>query len=101
MLVTTDLKVNIDLEHLTLGEMIDIEDIAGVPMGDLGSGAALSAKAMLAMVYVTLRRDHPDVTLDDVKGLDVSLLSADTDDDEVPVVPGKEAVGSKSTSKKD
>ncbi len=57
--------------QLTLGEMADAENYFGVDFSQVArSGLRLTA----AMLFVAIRRVDPTVTVDDVRGLDPSVL---------------------------
>lgn len=72
--------IRFDLEDLTVGETVEFEEIAGVPLSefapkDSGNGeVAVSAKALLAMVYISRKRSNPAFTLDDARDVKVSDL---------------------------
>lgn len=91
------LKVSLDMDDLTFGELELFEDVTGmvlsdaykteivrdpktglpVPDPDDEKGRPLkevktSAKAMMGMVFLALRRQKPDLTFDDVRALRMS-----------------------------
>ena len=66
--------VQIDLDDLTLGEMEEVEQIVGVPFGEAFEDTTLSAKALLALVYVVKRRENPNFTLDQARNFRLSDL---------------------------
>lgn len=68
--------MEINLNDLTVGDLEQIEDIAGVTAGQMFSGGGFSAKAIKAIVYVVHKKDDPSFTLDDaanVKFTDVGI----------------------------
>jgi hypothetical protein len=75
-----------DVNELTLGEIETIEEIVGRDvLRELGRGTP-GAKTLIAVVYVIKRRSDPDITLDDVRRMNVNALriSGQTD----PKEPG-------------
>ena len=75
--------VSYDLDDLTLDEVELIEDTAGgVPFSEVNYG---SAKGMKAFAYALMRRDNPDVTLEEVGK--VKIVGFETADEEMPDLP--------------
>lgn len=71
----TDLpdKIRVDFGEITFAELGDAVDAAGVT--DLAKmTAGEQARANAAFAWVVLRRDHPDVTLDEVLAMPVSSV---------------------------
>ena len=64
-------KVQIDLNSLTFREMIDFEDIAQVPLDEFVDKGTKKSRALLALTFISMRRQNPDVTLDEVMDLEV------------------------------
>jgi hypothetical protein len=63
-----------DVNELTLGEIETIEEIVGHDvLRELGRGTP-GAKTLVAVVYIIKKRSDPDVTLDDVRRLNVNAL---------------------------
>lgn len=69
------LALSFDPDDLTLGEMIDFEDISGIPIGAF-SPERLGIRAFLAIVYINGKRSNPNYTLDEAKA--VKITSIDT-----------------------
>lgn len=66
-------KVRVDFADITFAELGDALDAAGV--ADLAKATGgQQARANAAFAWVVLRRDHPDVTLDDVLRMPVSAV---------------------------
>lgn len=90
--------INIDIENYTLGEMETLEDITGLPMSELfkeefvldANGrkvpdpddekgrplkeVRVSMKSMIALVYITRKRENPEYTLEDARNIRLSDL---------------------------
>jgi hypothetical protein len=69
------MTLKVDATKFTIGDLIDIEEISGVPVASLGNAESASASAMLAMVYVQMRKTNPAVTIEDAR----ALLPSDID----------------------
>lgn len=71
----------------SFGELADMENVAGAPLGTLGEQ---SARAMLAVIWVTLERAKSGITLEELRGLgpdDIEVVENDPD----PPPAGEEA----------
>ncbi len=73
--------VEIDLNDFTLGEVEDIEQVAGVYFRDLFKSDK-SGRGLAACLWVVRRRTNPEYTLDEAKReklRDVSLVFNESD----------------------
>lgn len=72
-----------DGDDVTLDEMGQVEELCGgVPFGDLNFGASQPLKAL---AFVMRRRDHPDVTMEEIGSLRMMEMLAG--DEEMPPLP--------------
>ena len=75
--------VEYDLDDMTLDEVEVVEDMAGgVPFSEVNYG---SIKGMKAFAYALMRRDNPDITMEEVGKL--KLIAFDSPDEEMPDLP--------------
>lgn len=66
--------INIDPEDLTLDEVEEVEEIIGGDIAAAFSEGSPKGKAIKAVVFITLRRDNPDLTLEEVGKMKLSGL---------------------------
>lgn len=67
--------LEVDPNALTLGDVEDVEDYCGKPIGEiLKPDVPLSAKAMTALAWVVLRRQEPGISIDQVRELQFANL---------------------------
>lgn len=59
-------KIAIDPEDFTLGELEQLHKEVGVSLSELSEG---TAKALVGMVWLWLRRTNPEATLEDARAL--------------------------------
>jgi hypothetical protein len=90
------MKIQIDPNALTLGELEELEQLAGEPISELLKGfnaGQYTAKALTALVYLAGRQGDPNFTIDDARNANASELEFgdEEDDDDAPFV---EAVAS-------
>lgn len=78
-----DDTIVLDMDAMTLGELDEIEDVAGVEAVKSMMAGHMTAKALIAVAYVVRRRDDPDFTLEAAKALKVTALKQ-------PDAPGKD-----------
>ena len=113
-MATDKITINFDEDDLTLGDMEDFETVVGQTlleairphpvMGADGrperdedgrpiSEVNVTAKALKALVWITLRRDNPEFTLDDARNIKVGALNlgGDVEDAEGNDTPSVEA----------
>lgn len=64
-------EYELDVEGLTFGEVEVIEDATGRAFGDLDFD---SAKALMGLALVAMRRKNPLVTLDDIRALPLTAI---------------------------
>lgn len=105
------LKVSMDMDDLTFGELEDFEDVTGMVMSDAVRSTIvrdkdnrpvadpddpkgrplkemkMGVKAMMGLVYLSLKRDDPAVTFEDVRKMKMGDIDFDvsesTEDDDV------------------
>jgi hypothetical protein len=74
-----------DFEDITLGEIEEIEDYAGLPIQMIGEmGTVGTHKLRIALAWIVKRRENPKFTIEDAKKLKTSELMTimGGDDDE-------------------
>lgn len=120
--VSTKRKIRLDMDSLTLGDLEAFEEVVG---GDLMAALApqivrdengrpipdfkdpkhrplkevkVSAKNMVGLVWIALRKDEPDLTLAQVKAMPLSNLDFDLEGVESPDPPEPPSGEDKSTN---
>ena len=72
----------ISLDDMTYGEIEAFEDIVGFLPTDGDMSKVPVGKMMVALGYITARREDPSVTVDDIRALPVgSIVMADAEVD--------------------
>lgn len=66
--------MNIDVDSLTIGDLEDFEEAAGVSFMQAAESGSMSAKAMKALVWITQRKQDPSFSLDDARNVEVSKV---------------------------
>jgi hypothetical protein len=67
--------VALNFEHLTLGELAEVEDRAGVSVTSLDDPTAPKIKAMIALAYVIKRREDRAFTYGQAEALTMADLN--------------------------
>lgn len=82
-----------DMDDLTLDEVEAIEELAGGAFSELNFG---SGKVLKAVSYTLMRRDHPDLTMEDVGK--VKMADMIPADEEMPKLPPDEGANEQNGS---
>jgi hypothetical protein len=65
-----------DIDTLTLGDIEDIENYAGLSFSDIGEDKPGVSKLRTALVWVLKRKSNPDFTIDDARNMTPDELTA-------------------------
>lgn len=74
-----DGPLEIDLNALTNGDILDIEEKSGMSWSQIGELDDPPFRVALALVWVQLRRADPDMTWDKVREMPVTEILVDGD----------------------
>jgi hypothetical protein len=74
--------VDYDLDDIDIGEMEEIEILADAPFSEISTG---STKGMKAFVFVLLKRNNPDITMEEIKK--VKIVSMMPPEESMPELP--------------
>jgi hypothetical protein len=65
-----------DFNDITLGEIEEIEDYAGLPVSMIGDVHTVgTAKLRTALAWIVKRRENPDFTVQDARNLSAAQLT--------------------------
>ena len=70
---------NIDINDLTIGEVVEIEELTGLPLDALGQPDAPKGKMMQALAFISKKREDPDFTWEQAGELRISAVSEKVD----------------------
>ena len=70
---------NIDINDLTIAEVVEIEERTGLPLDALGQADKPKGKMLQALAYISKRRDNPDFTWEMAGALKISTASDPVD----------------------
>ena len=76
---------NIDINDLTIAEVVEIEDRTGLPLDALGQTDKPKGRMLQALAYITKRREDPEFTWEMAGELKITTEQSDpgpTDGDE-------------------
>ena len=76
--------MNIDISDLTIAEVVQIEDLTGLPLDALGQDDKPKGRMLQALAYISKRRDDPSFTFEQAGALKITTESKPpdpTDDD--------------------
>ena len=70
---------NIDINDLTIAEVVLIEELTGLPLDALGQADKPKGRMLQALAYISKRRDNPDFTWEMAGALKISTDSTPAD----------------------
>ena len=70
---------SIDINDLTIGEIVEIEERTGLPLDALGQADKPKGKMLQALAYISKRRDNPDFTWEMAGALKINTTSEKID----------------------
>ena len=70
---------NIDINDLTIAEVVEIEERTGLPLDALGQADKPKGKMLQALAYISKRRDDPSFTWEMAGALKISTASDPVD----------------------
>ena len=70
---------NIDINSLTIAEVVEIEDRTGMPMDALGQSDKPKGRMLQALAYITKRREDPEFTWEMAGALKINTTSEKID----------------------
>ena len=71
--------LNIDVNDLTIAEVVEIEERTGLPLDALGQADKPKGKMLQALAYIVKRRVNPDFTWEMAGALKISATSDKVD----------------------
>ena len=77
--MTDNEHLNIDINDLTIAEVVEIEERTGLPLDALGQSDKPKGKMLQALAYISKRRDNPDFTWEMAGALKISATSEKVD----------------------
>ena len=69
----------IDINDLTIAEVVLIEEMTGLPLDALGQADVPKGKMMQALAFISKRREDPDFTWEEAGELRISAVSEKVD----------------------
>ena len=70
---------NIDINDLTIAEIVEIEERTGMPLDALGQADKPKGKMLQALAYISKRRDNPEFTWEMAGELKITTDSTPAD----------------------
>ena len=79
---TVEDVLDVDISELTVGEIIEIEELTGMPLDALGQSDKPKGKMLAALAFVSKRRDDPKFTWEDALELKITTSQTEVDPSE-------------------
>ena len=74
-----DDTLNFDINDLTIAEIVEIEELTGMPFDSMGDATKPKGKMLQALAFITKRRADPSFTYEQAGALKNNLDSGDAD----------------------
>ena len=71
--------LDFNLNDLTIGEIVTIEELTGLPFAAMTDPDKPKGKLLQAIAYISKRRDNPEFTFEDAGNLKLNLASDEAD----------------------
>ena len=71
--------LDIDINDLTIAEVVEIEELTGLPFDAMGDSSKPKGKMLQALAFISKRRPNPDFTCEDAGALKIDLAHAEPD----------------------
>ena len=75
----SDDTLDINIEELTIAEVVMIEELTGLPFDAMGDSSQPKGKMLQALAYISKRRTNPDFTWEQAGELKIDMASAEAD----------------------
>lgn len=73
-------KMKLDVNSLTINEVVDLEDALGTSMDTAFRDGEPKGKALRAILWIIGRRDNPDFTLEEAGELQLGEVDLEAED---------------------
>ena len=70
---------SIDINDLTIGEVVEIEDLTGLPLDALGQADKPKGRMLQALAFISKRREDPEFTWEMAGELKISTDATPAD----------------------
>ena len=72
-------SLSLDIADLTISEIVEIEELTGMPLDSLGQPDKPKGKMLQAMAYISKKRDNPDFTFEDAGKIKITTTETKPD----------------------
>ncbi len=75
----SDDTLNFDINELTIAEVVEIEEMTGMPFDAMGDPEKPKGKMLQALAFISKRREDPKFTWEDAGALKIEMGDTDVD----------------------
>ena len=72
-------ELDLDISDLTISEIVEVEELTGMPLDSLGQPDKPKGKMLQALAYITKKRDNPDFTFEMAGNIKITTTESKTD----------------------
>ena len=71
--------LDLDISDLTIAEIVEVEELTGMPLDSLGQPDKPKGKMLQAMAYISKRRNNPDFTFEMAGNIKITTTESQPD----------------------
>ena len=72
-------SLSLDISDLTIAEIVEIEELTGMPLDSLGQPDKPKGKMLQAMAYISKKRNNPDFSFEDAGKIKITTTETKPD----------------------
>ena len=72
-------ELNLDISDLTIAEIVEVEDLTGMPLDALGQSDKPKGRMLQALAYISKKRENPDFTFEDAGKIKITTTETKSD----------------------
>lgn len=72
-------ELDLDISDLTISEIVEVEELTGMPLDSLGQPDKPKGKMLQALAYITKKRENPDFTFEMAGNIKITTTESKTD----------------------
>ena len=71
--------LDLDISDLTIAEIVEVEELTGMPLDSLGQPDKPKGKMLQALAYISKKRNDPDFTFEDAGKIKITTTETKPD----------------------
>lgn len=72
-------SLTLDIADLTIAEIVEVEDLTGMPLDALGQADKPKGRMLQALAYISKKRENPEFTFEDAGKIKITTTETKSD----------------------